>query len=437
MTHYETLVERLSTQTAHVGVIGAGYVGLPLAVGFAEAGLHVTLVDMNADKIKMLCAGDSYIPDVTPERVQALVQSGHLRPTSDYAQLAAADAISICVQTPLDINREPDLTFIRAALTSLSAHLHVGSLIILESTTYPGTTVEHVVPMVQERGFVIGDDIFVAFSGERIDPGNAHYGLRNTPKVIGGMTPACSRLTELLYEHAIDRVVLVSSPTAAEMVKLVENSFRLVNISFANEVAMMCGRLGINAREIINAAATKPFGFMPFYPGPGAGGHCIPVDPVYLSWKMRTLNYSARFIDLASEINNAMPHYVVERITEALNDDEKAVKKARVLLLGVAYKPDIDDMRESPSLPIIDLLRHKGAQVMYHDFFVPVLRVEDGTTLTSAPYSEALLQQADCVVILTNHHKYDWRHVVEHSRLIVDTRNVAANVVGQARIVGL
>jgi len=437
MTYYETLFERLQTKTAQVGVIGAGYVGLPLAVGFAEAGLHVILVDLSADKIRMLCEGESYIPDVSSEQVQALVQSGYLRPTTDYAQLAQADAISICVQTPLDVNREPDLTYIHAVLAGLAPHLRAGMLIVLESTTYPGTTIEHVVPMVQEHAFLIGIEVFVAFSGERIDPGNTHYGLRNTPKVVGGVTPACGQLTETLYQHAIDRVVPVSSPTAAEMVKLVENSFRLVNISFANEVAMMCGRLGINAREVINAAATKPFGFMPFYPGPGAGGHCIPVDPIYLSWKMRTLNYSARFIDLASEINHSMPHYVVERITEALNDDEKAVKKARVLLLGVAYKPDIEDMRESPALPIIELLRHKGADVSYHDFYVPLLHMEDGTPLTSASYTQALLQEADCVVILTNHSQYEWQYVVEHSRLIVDTRNVTSSVIGQARIVGL
>lgn len=437
MTYFETLLERLQTKTARIGVIGAGYVGLPLAVGFAEAGLHVTLVDLNVEKIRVLCEGESYIPDVTSEQVMALVQSGHLRPTTDYSLLAQSDAVSICVQTPLDVNREPDLTYIRAALQTLSPHLHAGMLVVLESTTYPGTTVEHVVPMVQAREFLIGIEIFVAFSGERIDPGNTQYGLRNTPKVIGGVTAACGQLTETLYKHAIDRVVPVSSPTAAEMVKLVENSFRLVNISFANEVAMMCGRLGINAREVINAAATKPFGFMPFYPGPGAGGHCIPVDPIYLSWKMRTLNYSARFIDLASEINHTMPHYVVERITEALNEDEKAVKRSRILLLGVAYKPDIDDMRESPALPIIDLLRHKGADVSYHDFYVPLLRMEDGTTLTSAPYTDALLEQADCVVVLTNHRQYDWSHVVEHSRLIVDTRNVTNNASGQARIVGL
>ena len=344
--------------------------------------------------------------------------------------------MSICVPTPLRKTKDPDMSYVIQAVDDVARIAHEGMLIVLESTTYPGTTDELIVPKLKALGFTPGDDIFIAFSPERIDPANAKYGVRNTPKVVGGVTPACSEVTAALYGAAVDQIVPVSSPTSAEMVKLLENTFRAVNIGMVNEMAVMCDKLGIDVWEVIQAAATKPFGFMPFYPGPGLGGHCIPVDPHYLSWKLKALNYNARFIELASEINTQMPVYVVNKVMDALNDDGKAVRGANIVVLGVAYKRDVDDMRESPALDVIDLLRGKGAKVTYHDPHVPSLHLHDGVKLSSADYSAELLAGADCVVIITDHRWYDWQHVAQHSKVIMDARHVAPRN-GAARVVSL
>lgn len=436
MSLKEQLLERLNSRQAKVGIIGLGYVGLPLAVEFAEAGFEVIGLDVTAPKVDQINRGVSYIPDIPSERVRPLVESGKLRATTTYNDLLDIDTVSICVPTPLRKTKDPDMSYVIEAVNRIAEVCHAGMLIVLESTTYPGTTDEIVVPKVKERGFVPGDDIFIAFSPERIDPGNERYGVRNTPKVVGGVTPACVEVVSALYGAAIDTIVPVSSPTAAEMVKLLENTFRAVNIGLVNELALMCDKLGVDAWEVINAAKTKPFGFMPFYPGPGLGGHCIPIDPLYLSWKLKTLNYTARFIELASEVNTSMPMYVLSKITDALNDDGKSVRGSNVVVLGVAYKRDIDDVRESPALDIISLLHHKGAHVSYYDPYVSSIRLENEERMECTPYSEELLAGADCVVIVTDHRTFDWDHVGTHSRLIVDTRH-AMPTTTQARIVGL
>lgn len=437
MAHKDTLLQRLQAREANVGVVGLGYVGLPLAVEFAAAGLHVIGLDVNAAKVEQINAGSSYIPDIPSEQIKPLVEQGKLRATTTYADFANVDTINICVPTPLSKNRDPDMSYIISAIEAITEVAHPGMLIVLESTTYPGTTQEIIRPRLEEKGFTIGEDIFVAFSPERIDPGNKTYMVHNTPKVIGGITPACTEIGQALYSTAIEQVVPVSSPTTAEMVKLLENTFRAVNIGLVNEVALMCDKLGIDAWEVIAAAATKPFGFMPFYPGPGLGGHCIPVDPHYLSWKLKTLNYNARFIELASEINTSMPIYVIDKVTSALNDDSKSVRDSNVVVLGVAYKRDIDDVRESPALDVIGLLQQKGANVRYHDPYVPSIRLENEQTMQSSDYNDALLSEADCVVIVTDHSTYDWQHVVDQSKLIVDTRHVTQAINGNARRVSL
>jgi UDP-N-acetyl-D-glucosamine dehydrogenase len=437
MSIKQQLLDRLHQRTAHVGVVGMGYVGLPLAVEFAEAGFHVTGLDVNAAKVEQLNRGESYIPDIPSERVQALVANQKLRATTAYDDLRQADAISICVPTPLRQTKDPDMSYIIEAADAIAAISHEGMLIVLESTTYPGTTEEIILPRLLSNGFTVGENVFLAFSPERIDPGNKHFTVRNTPKVVGGVTPECSEVARALYNAAIDTIVPVSSPTTAEMVKLLENTFRAVNIGLVNEMALMCDKLGIDVWEVIEAAASKPFGFMPFYPGPGLGGHCIPVDPHYLSWKLKTLNYNARFIELASDVNTSMPLYVVNKVADALNDDCKAVRGSHIVVLGAAYKPDVDDVRESPALDVISLLHNKGAHVSYHDPYVPELRLEDTATMQSAAYSDALLDAADCVVIVTNHSSYDWQHVLDHSTLIVDTRHAMRNLKGTARVVSL
>ena len=431
------LLERLNQREAVIGIVGLGYVGLPLAVEFAEAGFSVIGLDVAADKVAQLNRGESYIPDIPTSQVKPLVMSGKLCATTDYEDLRRADAISICVPTPLRKTKDPDMSYVIQAVDAIAAICHEGLLIILESTTYPGTTEEIIVPRILQNGFTVGGDVFVAFSPERIDPGNAHYGVRNTPKVVGGVTPACNEVVMALYSTAVNQVVPVSSPTVAEMVKLLENTFRAVNIGLVNEMALMCDRLGVDVWEVIEAAATKPFGFMPFYPGPGLGGHCIPVDPHYLSWKLKTLNYTARFIELASEINTSMPLYVMDKITNALNDDGKAVRGSRVVVLGVAFKRNVDDVRESPALDVLQLLHDKGATVQYHDPYVPRVRLNDDLTMHNTPYSEALLHEADCVVIITDHSTFDWQHVVDHSRVIVDTRHAAVSLNGKARVISL
>ena len=424
MDHKQALLGKIARRQAVVAVAGLGYVGLPLAVEFATAGFPVLGLDVDEDKVRTLNAGGSYIDDVPAESVRSLVDAGSFRATCDYDDLRAADAISICVPTPLRKTRDPDMSYISQAALSIAEICRPGMLIVLESTTYPGTTEEIILPEITRERLKVGEEVFVAYSPERIDPGNRQYSVRNTPKVVGGITDNCAEVAQALYRAAVDCIISVSSPTAAEMVKLLENTFRAVNIGMVNEMALMCDKLDIDVWEVINAAATKPFGYMPFYPGPGLGGHCIPVDPHYLSWKLRTLDYNARFIELASEVNAAMPLYVLDKITQALNDQEKSVRGSQVLILGVAYKRDVDDTRESPALDIISLLRQRGADVAYCDPHVPELRLDPETLITGAAYSPALLQSADCVVVVTDHSAFDWREIAAQCRVIVDTRHV-------------
>jgi UDP-N-acetyl-D-glucosamine dehydrogenase len=437
MTHHEKLLSLLQQRDAIVGVIGLGYVGLPLAVEFAQAGYQVIGFDLSPDKVEQLNRGASYIPDVPTERVRPLVESGRFCATTQHEDLRRANAITICVPTPLRKTKDPDMSFVVQAVEQIVEICEEGMLIVLESTTYPGTTTELIEPRLEARGLHAGENVFIAFSPERIDPANPTYNVRNTPKVVGGITPACTEVAVALYQPATDTVVPVSSPTTAEMVKLLENTFRAVNIGLVNEVALMCDKLGIDVWEVIEAAKTKPFGFMPFYPGPGLGGHCIPIDPHYLSWKLKTLNYTARFIELASEINTSMPLHVLTKITDALNDDGKAVRGSKILVLGVAYKRDIDDVRESPALDVLSLLQHKGAEVHYHDPYISSLRLENDQKLESEPYSRDFVSSMDCVVIITDHSTFDWQQVVDDSRLIVDTRNATGRVQGQARVVSI
>ncbi len=433
----QALLDRLHNHEAVVGIVGLGYVGLPLAVAFAESGFHVIGLDVSAEKVNSLNRGESYVSDIASERLQPLVKQGKFKATTAYADIAVVDTISICVPTPLNKTKDPDMSYIIQAIESIAAIRHEGMLIVLESTTYPGTTNEIILPrLTEDNGYTAGENIFIAFSPERIDPGNKRFTVENTPKVVGGVTPACTEVAVALYSKAIETVIPVSSPTTAEMVKLLENTFRAVNIGLVNEMALMSDKLNIDVHEVIKAAATKPFGFMPFFPGPGLGGHCIPVDPHYLSWKLKTLNYTARFIELASEINTSMPLYVVEKITNALNDDSKSVRGSRIVVLGVAYKENIDDVRESPALDIIGLLRQKGGDVVYSDPYVPCVRMEDDELLYHTPYSDALIDTADCVVIVTAHSTYDWKHVLSHARLVVDTRHATPmNTNGTARVV--
>ena len=420
-----SLLARIDGREATVAVVGMGYVGLPLAVVFAEAGLTVVGLDISPARMDQINRGESYIEDVPSETVARLVAAGRLRGSTDFADLATADAVSICVPTPLGKTRDPDVSYIITATEDIARHLRAGQVIVLESTTYPGTTREVILPTLEAGGLVCGEDFFLAFSPERVDPGREDFTTKNTPKVMGGVTPACVAAATALYGVAIDTLVPVSSPEVAEMVKLLENTFRAVNIGLVNEVLIMCDKLGLDAWEVIDAAATKPFGFMRFTPGPGLGGHCIPIDPLYLSWKMKALSYTARFIELASEINTDMPHWWVKKVQDALNDVGRAVKGSRILVLGVAYKKDIQDMRESPSLDIIRLLEEKGAAVSYHDPHVPSYR-EDGVEHTSVADLGAALADADCVVVATDHSSYDWAAIVAASAVLVDTRHATA-----------
>lgn len=425
MTDSNEWLKRLETRAAakdlDVCVVGLGYVGLPLAVQFAKSGLRVTGIDIDAGKVERINAGTSYIDDVPSEDLRAQVDAGRLRATTDFDAVAAADSISVAVPTPLSKYREPDLASVLSVGEELKRRLKPGHLVVLESTTYPGTTEELLLPMLQESGLRVGEGFFLAFSPERVDPGRRDFMIHNTPRVVGGVTPACTAAALAVYRVAIERMVPVSSARAAEMAKILENTFRSVNIALVNEVALMCDRLGVPVFEVIRAAATKPFGFMPFYPGPGLGGHCLPVDPLYLSWKMRTLDYKARFIELAEEINRAMPHHVVGRVSEALNRHRKAVNGARVLVIGVAYKPDVDDVRESPAADVIAGLRTRLADVRYHDPFVPEYRFQD-EVLRSVDLDEAL-PDCDCVVIVTNHSGIDYERLVTEAPIVVDARN--------------
>ncbi|RPI80692.1 MAG: nucleotide sugar dehydrogenase [Chloroflexi bacterium] len=419
----ENLIGRLRDKSARVAVLGLGYVGLPLATVFAEAGFNVVGIDPDRRKVDTVCRGESHIKDVPTSQVARLVSAGKLTATTDFSVLREADAVSICVPTPLRKTGDPDLSFILSATDSLVEYVHAGMVIVLESTTYPGTTRELMLPKLSEVSkMTIGKDFFLAFSPERVDPGREDWTTYNTPKVIGGITPECGEVAAVWYSQALETVVPVSSAEVAEMAKLLENTFRMINIGLVNEMALMCNRLGIDVWEVIDAAATKPFGFMKFTPGPGIGGHCIPIDPLYLSWKLRALSYTARFIELASEINTGMPRYVVGKIQDALNDQGKALKGSKVLVLGVAYKPDIDDLRESPALDVIGLLRKKGADVIYHDPFVPSLRDEDTVMVTVPDLMEAV-NSSDCVAVITSHSSYDYAAILNAAKLVVDTRN--------------
>jgi UDP-N-acetyl-D-glucosamine dehydrogenase len=416
------LLERIERREAVVGIVGLGYVGLPLAVVFAEAGFRVVGIDVNAEKVDAINRQESYIEDISSETLARL--RDRISATTDFAALEACDAVSVCVPTPLRKTGDPDISYIVSATTEVATYLHRGMLVVLESTTYPGTTTEVVLPRLADSGdgWQVGEDFFLCFSPERVDPGREDWTTKTTPKVIGGVTEACREVGVALYGAAIETVVPVSSPEAAEMVKLLENTFRAVNIAMVNEMLLMCDKLGLDVWEIIEAAATKPFGFMKFTPGPGIGGHCIPIDPLYLSWKLKSLKYTARFIELADEVNTAMPEYWALQVQDALNEVAKPVKGSRVLVLGVAYKPDVSDLRESPALDIIHLLQEKGAEVQYHDPHVPAFH-HDGMSMGSVADLDAALQEADCTVIVTDHSAYDWEHVAEQAQLVVDTRH--------------
>jgi len=419
----QILEKKFQDRSATVAVVGLGYVGLPLAVAFAEAGFHVTGIDLDRRKVDTIQRGESHIQDVPGEQVSRLRKAGNLTATIDFSPLKEAEAVSICVPTPLRKTGDPDLSYILSATEELAKYMHPNMVVVLESTTYPGTTREILLPKLgDEKGLVAGENFFLAFSPERVDPGRQDWTTLNTPKVIGGITPTCSELAAVWYQQALKTVVPVSSAEVAEMAKLLENTFRMINIGLVNEMAMMCEKLGVDVWEVIDAAATKPFGFMKFTPGPGLGGHCIPIDPLYLSWKLRALNYTARFIELASEINTGMPRYVVGKTQDALNEHRKSLKGSRVLVLGVAYKADIDDIRESPAIDVIGLLKQKGAEVFYHDPYIPNLHHE-GLDMESVPHVIEEVGKADCVVIVTNHSDYDYAAILNNAKLIIDTRN--------------
>jgi UDP-N-acetyl-D-glucosamine dehydrogenase len=417
-----SLLAKVSKRTLRIAVIGLGYVGLPLATAFAEARFHVTGIDVDQMKVDQANRGESYIPDIPSSLLRRLIDAKYLNFTSDYTLLGEKDAIVICVPTPLGKTRDPDISYVISATRQVKTHLRPGQLVILESTTYPGTTDEVVLPELESTGLKVGVDFFLAFSPERIDPGNPDYNLRNTPKIVGGITNTCTELVSALYESAIEQIVPVSSTRVAEMAKILENTFRAVNIGLVNEIAIICEKLGISVWEVIEAAATKPFGFMRFLPGPGLGGHCLPVDPQYLSWKLKTLDYTTRFIQLAAEINRSMPYYVVDKIGEALNEQFRSFNGATILIMGVAYKRDVGDIRESPALDIIQSLMARKSIILYNDEYVPSLTLGNHT-LSSQPISSGLLQAADCVVIVTNHGYYDIPWIVREARYIVDTRN--------------
>jgi UDP-N-acetyl-D-glucosamine dehydrogenase len=425
-TCLDTLREKIAARTARVGIVGLGYVGLPLAVEFAKAGFSVTGIDLSESKVERINAGDSYIQDVPSREIDELVTGGKIGATTDFSLIGELDTINICVPTPLRKTKDPDMSYIVSACQEIAKYFHPGMLAILESTTYPGTTEEVVLPMLSSSGLEVGRQFFLCFSPERVDPGNPRFQTRNSPKVVGGVTAACTEMGTLFYCQALDHVVPVSSTRVAEMVKLLENTFRMINIGLVNEMAIMSDRMGINIWEVIDAAASKPFGFMPFYPGPGLGGHCIPIDPFYLSWKTRQAGIEARFIELAGYINGQMPHFVVEKIQGALNDCGKPLKNSHVHVVGVAYKRNIDDVRESPALDIIHLLKRHGAKVTYSDPYVPSIRIEDEHLFAADERSAAA--EADCTVIVTDHSGTDYAAMVSAAKLIVDTRNALRGV---------
>ena len=433
----DLLLKRIEDRKATVAIIGLGYVGLPLAVEFAKGGFKVIGYDVSERVVRSLMEGHSHIQDVPSADIAKLVRQGLFEATTDESRLKNADAVSIAVPTPLVKTRDPDMSYVIAAAEAVGRTAHKGLLVVLESTTYPGTTREVLLPILTKLGLTVGEDVFLAFSPERVDPGNPKYHTKNTPKVVGGITPACTEVAAALYASVIDTVVPVTTTEAAELVKLLENTFRSVNIGLVNEMAIVCDKLGVDVWEVIDAAGTKPFGFMKFTPGPGIGGHCIPLDPHYLAWKMRTLNYKTRFIDLASEINSQMPAYVVEKVTEALNEDRKAVNGSRVLVVGVAYKPDIDDIRESPALDVMRLLEQHGAEVVFYDPYIPSYR-EDGHSRAGVELTKAEVERADAVVIVTNHKTIDYQMLMDNATVIVDSRNAMAKTTKtRARVVSL
>jgi UDP-N-acetyl-D-glucosamine dehydrogenase len=423
LNHSEQLRQKIESRKAKSGVVGLGYVGLPLAVELAHAGFSVTGIDIDQTKVDALNRGESYIQDIPTSVLKPLVEAGLIKATTDFASVADLDTINICVPTPLRKTKDPDMSFIVSSCQSIAQHFHAGMLVILESTTYPGTTDELMLPMFERDDLKVGEHFFLCFSPERVDPGNEKYQTKNIPKVVGGITAACTEVGALFYRQCLDTVVPVGSTRVAEMVKLLENTFRMINIGLVNEIAMMCDRMEINVWEVIDAAATKPFGYMPFYPGPGLGGHCIPIDPFYLSWKSKQAGIEARFIELAGYINGSMPHFVVDKIQNALNDHSKPLKGSRVHVLGVAYKRDIDDVRESPALDILHLLGKLGAIVSYSDPFVASLRADGVVPAMNSIDPEKAAAEADCVVIVTDHKGFDYVKIVDSAKLIVDTRN--------------
>lgn len=424
----DALIARIKKRETTAGVIGLGYVGLPLSITLAEAGFTVIGFDISEEKVKLLNQGKSDIDDISDAEVGSVVKAGKFSATGDPKLLAKCDTISICVPTPLSKTKDPDVSYILAAMDWVKDNVSAGTLVVLESTTYPGTTEDLILPLLNHNGRKPGKDFFLAFSPERVDPGNPKYNTKNTPRVVGGVTPACTKVAKTFYEQTLGNVYAVSSTKAAEMVKLLENTFRSVNIGLVNEVALMCDRLDIDVWEIIDAAATKPFGFMPFYPGPGLGGHCIPIDPHYLSWKLKSLNYYARFIELAGEVNSHMPEYVVERITDLMNKRfAKSINKSTILVLGIAYKRDIKDIRESPALDVIKLLEDKGAKIVWNDPHVPKFRWREGT-VKSSKLTPELLKKADLTVILTDHTSYDYQMIVDNARAVFDSRNATKKV---------
>ena len=425
----QTLIDSIRRREARCGIIGLGYVGLPLALEFARAGLKTTGIDVDASKVNAINAGRSYITDVHDEEIKEQVEAGRFTATTDFSMIAELDTVNICVPTPLRKTKDPDLTYVVAAVNEIARYLRRGQLVILESTTYPGTTEEVVQPTLEASGLVVGKDFCLAFSPERIDPGNGRYNTRNIPKVVGGVTRHCTAVAQALYEQSVETVVPVSSPRVAEMVKLLENTFRSVNIGLVNEVALMCHALGLDVWEVIEAAKTKPFGFMAFYPGPGLGGHCIPIDPFYLSWKAKMNGFEPRFIELAGHINEGMPRFVVEKVTDALNRHRKSVRGARIHVLGVAYKAGVNDVRESPALSVMRILAEKGAELSYSDPYVPAIR-EEGFALDALPMGNGYLGNVDCVVILTDHREFDYGWVAKTAPLVVDTRNALRGVEG-------
>ena len=423
MNHSAALRHKIENHTARTGVVGLGYVGLPLAVELAQAGFSVTGIDIDQHKVDELNKGVSYIQDIPTSVLKPLVDKGLIKATTDFAAVADLDTINICVPTPLRKTKDPDMSYIVSSCQSIAKYFHSGMLVILESTTYPGTTDELMLPMFETGGLKVGEDFFLCFSPERVDPGNEKFQTKNIPKVVGGITPPCTEIGALFYRQCLDTVVPVAGTKVAEMVKLLENTFRMINIAMVNEIALMCDRMDINVWEVIDAAATKPFGFMPFYPGPGLGGHCIPIDPFYLSWKTKQAGIEARFIELAGYINGSMPHFAVDKVQNALNDHRKPLKGSHVHVLGVAYKRDIDDVRESPALDIIHLLGKRGATVTYSDPWVPKLRADGVVPDMDSQDVDASVAKADCVLIVTNHKSFDYPKIVASAKLIVDTRN--------------